>query len=312
MPMPALLVATWNDGVFAIDGDAFRQDFPGLPVASLIADDDGGVLAIVGGRSLCRRSSDGGWSVITESEKPLSCCLWSDGIIFVGTDEAEILRLDPDGALQRVPAFDIVPGREHWYAGAAIIDGKLMGPPLGIRSMTATCDGRVLLANVHVGGIPRSTDGGLGWRPTIDIHSDVHQVLAHPARPEIVIAAAAAGLCISRDAGATWTITQEGLHAPYCSAVGFAGNDIFVAASTDHFAAEGAVYRRPIDEDGPLRLAGDAIPHRIAGIVDTGCIATRDETVAIIDRSGRIYGSKDGGWSYGFDRPMMPSGLYIS
>jgi hypothetical protein len=43
---------------------------------------------------------------------------------------------------------------------AAIIDAKLMGPPLGIRSMAATHDGAVLLANVHVGGVPRSTDAG--------------------------------------------------------------------------------------------------------------------------------------------------------
>jgi hypothetical protein len=46
----------------------------------------------------------------------------------------------------------------------------------------------------HLGGL--ATDSGLTWRPTIDIDSDVHQVCAHPARPDIVIAAA--GLCISR------------------------------------------------------------------------------------------------------------------
>jgi hypothetical protein len=93
--------------------------------------------------------------------------------------------------------FDAVAGRDTWYAGAAIVDGKLMGPPLGIRSMAATCDGAVLLANVHVGGIPRSTDAGLTWQPTIDIESDVHQVCAHPSRPDIVIAAAGRA-CISR------------------------------------------------------------------------------------------------------------------
>ena len=73
--------------------------------------------------------------------------------------------------------------------------------------MAATCDGAVLLVNVHVGGVPRSTDSGLTWRPPIDINSDVHQVCAHPTRPDIVIAAA--GLCISRDAGATWTIESR-------------------------------------------------------------------------------------------------------
>jgi hypothetical protein len=68
------------------------------------------------------------------------------------------LRVDPDGTQQYLTVFDAVAGRDRWKSGVAIIDGKLMGPPLGIRSMAATCDGAVLLANVHVGGVPRSTD----------------------------------------------------------------------------------------------------------------------------------------------------------
>ena len=96
----------------------------------------------------------------------------------------------------------------------------------------------MLLANVHVGGIPRSTDGGVTWQPTIDIDTDVHEVCAHPIDPEIVIAAAAAGPGISHDGGATWTIEQDGLPASYCSAVAFLGRDLLVAASTDHFAAQ--------------------------------------------------------------------------
>jgi hypothetical protein len=194
-----------------------------------------------------------------------------------------------------------------------MVDGKLMGPPLGIRSMAATCDGAVLLANVHVGGIPRSTDAGLTWRPTIDIDSDVHQVCAHPTRPDIVIAAAGAGLCISRDAGATWTIEQRGLHANHCSAVAFGRNDIFVSASTDPFAAQGAVYRRPIDGNGPLQPLGGGMPKWTDGRADTDCIATRDSTVAVIDGSGRLYVSHDDGasWSNPVDDLPGSSGLHI-
>lgn len=231
----------------------------------------------------------------------------------VGTDDARILRVDPDGAQQYLTGFDAVAGRDKWYAGAAIIDGKLMGPPLGIRSMAVTCDGAVLLANVHVGGVPRSADSGSTWRPTIDINSDVHQVCAHPTRPNLVIAAAAVGLCISRDAGTTWTIEQQGLHAHYCSAVAFTSNDIFVAASTDHFAAQGIVYRRPIDSNDPLRPLGGGMPKWINGVADTNCIVARDSTAAVIDRSGRLYLSHDDGetWSNPVDRLTDPSGLHI-
>lgn len=94
----------------------------------------------------------------------------------------------------------------------------------------------MLLANVHVGGIPRSVDGGATWQPTIEIDSDVHEVRAHPNRPGMVAAAAAIGLCTSSDGGATWEVEQRGLHALHCSAVAFAGDDILVSAAADPFA----------------------------------------------------------------------------
>jgi hypothetical protein len=234
-------------------------------------------------------------------------------IVFVGTDDANILRVDPDGAQRRLSGFDAVAGRDKWYAGSAIVDGKRMGPPLGIRSMAATSDGAVLLANVHVGGIPRSTDAGLTWQPTIDIDSDVHQVCAHPTRPDVVIAASAMGLYISRDAGATWTVEQRGLHAHHCSAVAFGRNDIFVSASIDPFAPQGAVYRRPIDGNGPLQRLRGGLPEWINGKADTDCIATRDSTIAVVDWSGHLYVSDDDGvsWSCLCDGLAGPSGVHI-
>jgi hypothetical protein len=312
MPIPSMLVATWDNGLFSVTGKTVRQEFAGQSVRGLAADGHGSVLAIVGRHSLCRRSHDGEWTEIAKSEFDLSCCVPIGNVVFVGTDDAQILRVDPDGVPQCMTGFGAVAGRDTWYAGAAIVDGKLMGPPLGIRAMAATCDGAVLLANVHVGGIPRSIDSGLTWRPTIDIESDVHQVCAHPTRPELVIAAAATGLCISRDAGATWTIEQRGLHAPHCSAVAFGRNDIFVSASTDPFAAQGAVYRRPIDRNGPLQPL-EGMPKWIEGKADTNCIATRDSTVAVIDWSGHLYVSQDDGasWSCLVDHLIGPSGLHI-
>ncbi len=313
MPPPSILVATWDNGLFSVTGKKVHQELADQSVCSLVADGRGRVLAIVGGHSLRRRSSDGDWTEIAKSEFELSCCAPIGDVIFVGTDDARILRVDPDGAQQILTGFDTVAGREKWYAGAAVVDGKLMGPPLGIRSMAATCDGTVLLANVHVGGVPRSTDSGLTWRPTIDIDSDVHQVCAHPDRPDVVIAAAAAGLCISRDAGTTWTIERQGLHAHYCSAVAFGRDVIFVAASTGHFATQGAVYRRPIDGNGSLQPLGEGMPKWIDGIADTNCIATRNSMAAVIDRSGRLYVSHDDGasWSCPVDRLTVPSGLHI-
>jgi len=313
MTTATILVSTWDDGVFSICGEAVRQELTQHGVRSLTSDGRGGVLAIVDGHSLRRRSSDGEWTTIAESDLDLSCCLASGDVVFVGTDDAQILRVDADGAAQPLTGFEAVEGRETWYAGSAIVDGRRMGPPLGVRSMTATCDGVVLVANVHVGGAPRSTDDGLSWRPTIDIDADLHQVCAHPTRPELMIAAAAVGLCISRDAGASWTIESRGLHAPHCSAVAFGGADMFVSASIDPFAPEGAVYRRPIDSDGPLKPLGGGVPRWMDGIVDTNGIAARGSWVAIIGRGGCVYLSDDDGetWSRGVEGLPVPSGLHI-
>jgi photosystem II stability/assembly factor-like uncharacterized protein len=234
-------------------------------------------------------------------------------VIYVGTDDARVLCVSANGKVDQLGGFDAVAGRDRWYAGSALINGQLVGPPLGIRSITATSDGTVLLANVHVGGIPRSTDGGVTWQPTIDVDSDVHEVCAHPIHPSIVIAAAAIGLCISRDSGATWTFEREGLHASYCSAVAFSSDDILVSASADHFATQGAVYRRPIDGHGPLMPVGAGLPRWIDGIADTGCITTRASALAVADKTGNLYISADAGctWSRRANGLPTPSSVLI-
>jgi hypothetical protein len=298
MTTPTVLVSTWGNGLFALVGEARDHELAGQSVRGLTPDGRGGALAIVDGHALCRRAAGGAWSTLATAEAELACCVAVGGVIYIGTEDARVLRLDASGDLAPLPGFDAVPGRETWYAGQALVNGQMLGPPLGIRSITATAGG-ALLANVHVGGIPRSTDGGTTWHETIEVDSDVHEVRAHPERPEIVIAAAGVGLCVSRDGGATWVVEREGLRADYCSAVAFAGADLFVAASEDHFAPKGGIYRRPVDGDGPLVMVGDGLPEWLGGIADTGCIATNSAVIAIADGSGSVYVSIDMGqrWS---------------
>jgi hypothetical protein len=144
-------------------------------------------------------------------------------------------------------------------------------------------------------------------------HTDVHEVRAHPEDPDIVAAASAAGLCISYDGGATWTIEREGLHAAYCSAVAFSGDDILVSASTDHFAAQGRIYRRPMRPDGQIVAVEDGLPPWIEGIADTGCIAAHESTIAVVDRAGTLYLSTEFGraWSQIGSQLPAPSSVLI-
>jgi photosystem II stability/assembly factor-like uncharacterized protein len=156
-------------------------------------------------------------------------------------------------------------------------------------------------------------DGGRTWQPTIDINSDVHEVRAHQADPEIVVAASAIGLCISHDAGATWTIERDGLHAPYCSAVAFSGDDILVSASTDHFATQGRIYRRLVRPGGDIVTVENGLPPWLNGIADTGCIATNGSTIVLVDRGGALYLSTDFGlaWSGISSELPTPSSVLI-
>ena len=155
-----VLVATWSDGLFVISDDTRDQELATLSVRALAPDGQGGALAIVAGGSLRRRGPDGVWTTIASTEFDLSCCVAIGDVIYVGTDDARVLRVGAGGALEQLHGFDAVAGRDTWYAGSAVINGERVGPPLGIRSITATADSSVLLANVHVGGLPRSTDGG--------------------------------------------------------------------------------------------------------------------------------------------------------
>jgi hypothetical protein len=308
-----VLVATWDDGLRVVADGKTRHELAGQPVRGLASDNQGAALAIVGGSSLCRRGRDGNWSTIAVSTAELACCMAVGTSIYAGTEDARVLRANGTGTFEEISAFQEVAGRARWYAGSAVIDGRRMGPPLGIRSMTASCDQATLLVNVHVGGIPRSEDAGASWQPTVDIDCDVHQVRAHPTRPEIVAAAAGAGFCLSRDAGRTWSIEQQGLHASYCSAVAFAGNDVLVAASTDHFASQGAVYRRPLDDDEPMRPVGGGLPAWLEGIADTDNLVANGTSVVVADHSGNLYLSEDAGrtWSRGAAQLGVPSSVFV-
>ena len=314
MTRPTILVATWGDGLFAVTDDGRTQEIAGQPVRGLAPDGGGGALAIVGRHSLQRRAPGGEWTTVATSKFELSCCMAVQDVIFVGTDDARLLRLSHGGgALDPIDGFDNIAGRDAWFAGSAIVNGQRLGPPLGIRSVAANSNGSILFANVHVGGIPRSMDGGKTWQPTIDINSDVHQVCAHQADPDIVVAASAIGLGISRDAGATWSIERDGLHAAYCSAVALSGDSIFVSASTDHFATRGRIYRRPIRPEGDIVAVEDGLPEWINGIADTGCMATNGSTIVVVDKAGTLYMSTEFGlaWSRVSSEVPTPSSVLI-
>jgi hypothetical protein len=272
------------DGLFMLNGSTERH-VEGHSVTAL-----GHGWAIFDGETVVHETDDGWRQAMTVRSPERS--IGVHGALLARPDDAivgwgpSLTRVFKKGRFEPIPGFETVPGRDDWHAVGS-------RQPY-VRSLTATAGG-VLLANVHVGGIPRSDDDGATWQPTIDVDADVHQVRAHPQRPELVLAAAAVGLCRSGDAGETWSVVTDGLHASYCRAVATAGDVMFVSASTGPFADQAALYRRAIDGEGPLERCTDGLPEWQPQNIDTACLDTDGTRVAFGGVDGVVYGSEDAG-----------------
>jgi hypothetical protein len=234
------------------------------------------------------RSEEDGWEEVARLTEPAPRCLLpTDEGVLVGTALARLFRLRRD-VLEPVEAFDEAPGRDGWYTP--------WGGPPDTRSLALDQSGTVY-ANVHVGGIVRSTSEG-GWEPTIDVDADVHQVIAHPERDRLVLAATAYGLARSTDGGANWETADDGLHAPYCRAVTVAGETVLVTASTGPSTRRAAIYRRPLEGGGPLERCGGGLPEWFPSNIDSHCLAASGRRVAFGTAAGELWASEDEGGTW--------------
>ena len=278
---PAIDVAT-AAGLFRLGSDQ-RVEFEGHAVDALARGSDSW-WAIVDGREVWRAQAETGWNrVATSTDGRLNCLLATDHGVLVGTSGAHLRRLQ-EGGLQPVEGFEAAAGRDEWYTP--------WGGPPDIRSLSAAPSG-TLYANVHVGGIVRSVDAGRSWTPTIDIHSDVHEVRA--AGDGLVVAATARGLALSDDEGQTWRFDRAGLHASYARAVGLCDDTILLTVSNGPRAGRAAVYRRPIAAEGGLAKYEEGLPEWFTDNIDTGCLAASGVCAAIGTSDGQIFVSEDVG-----------------
>jgi hypothetical protein len=285
--MPRLVVGTVK-GLYELgmDGSEPRADdgpTADREVTTLAATGDG-LWALVDGTTVLRRDRHGTWTELA-SASGLTCVLPGDGGLLVGAEPARLLHLE-GGVLEPAPSLDSTPGHETWHTP--------WGGPPAVRSMTRDRAGR-LHVNVHVGGIPRSLDGGATWQPTIDVDADVHQVLAHPVLADVVLAATAMGMARSDDGGEHWRFERDGLHADYCRAVAVSGETVLVSASTGPSGRRAAIYRTPLGSPARFERCTAGLPEWFDANVDTGCLAADGETVAFGTADGSLFRSEDAG-----------------
>ena len=293
-----------REGLWVLEKD---QVFPAEALTgkslTALAPDGARVWALVDGRTLWE-GVDSTWTErATIDEQDATCLASTPSGLLIGTEEAHVLRLDGH-RLTRVESFDAMDGRDAWYTP--------WGDPADVRSISAARDG-ALHVNVHVGGVARSRDGGRTWTPTVDIEVDVHQILAHPTHPGVVLVAAADGFGVSRDGGDSWRFITAGMHAHYLRAVAVSGDSVLVSASSGPGGRRAAIYRARLEGGNPaFERCQAGLPSWFGDNVDTGCLAAAGAFVVCGTEDGRVFRSLDGGAHWDIAAKGLPPVTCVS
>ena len=285
-----ILVGTKNGCLVLLENGSDQAELKDHQVGPLALEADGNCIALVDRHRVMRRMRSGDWTHVAFAADAIQSILpVQNTILLGGDDEALLCRINAAGTVERVRGFDTVPERASWHA---------VGIPLGVRSLASVNESEVLLAAVHVGGIPRSADGGISWKPTIPVDFDVHEVRAHARTPNLAAAASAAGLCISIDGGENWKLYTEGLAGKTCLAVCIIDDEVLFSVQDGPFARRSQVWRWRIGQERPSQVR-EGLPEWFEGKVDTCLIVEGSGRVAILDGGGNLWLSEKGsiGWA---------------
>jgi hypothetical protein len=239
-------------------------------------------------------------------------CVASQGDgVYVGTAPAAVYRFD--NAFRRwelLCDLQKMPFAADWTAPVGEPAVRSLAPHPNILGG--------LYADIHVGGIVRTLDGGLSWEPvSLGLELDVHQVVATPARPDNVYAATADGFYRSRNEGDRWDRMNEGLENLYCRAIAVHSTCpevILISGSPSNpgeWASQGkrfAVFRS--DDAGKSRTRViHGIPAEISQEVDSFCLAFSVHHPArayCASREGVLYQSQDMGLTWDEVATQLP------
>ena len=294
----AILVGT-SDGLW--DANTGRRlHFEGREVASLVAADSSH-WAIVDGGEVWRFDPNGMWSRVASVEGSRAHCIFQTARhLFVGASNANLFQLQ-DHELQPVRSLGTAEGRDEWYTP--------WGGPPDVRSIAGESSGMVFV-NVHVGGILRSAEGSASWEPTIDIDTDVHQVL-YDEGSGLLLAASAAGLATSTNRGESWHFQVEGLHATYLRAVAIVKDTVLVTASTGPSTQRGAVYRIPAAGADSFERCRHGLPNWFSDNIDTFCLSAVTSCAAFGTPDGQVFASSDRGEHWDLVADGLPRVLSV-
>jgi photosystem II stability/assembly factor-like uncharacterized protein len=276
------LVIGTSEGVFVANGAGAPARAAGLEGRSIRAfcRANGGLLA--GASDGVYRSGSGGrsWERVGLEARTVwdvAAAPADEHVVYAGTSPPALFRSRDAGASwTEVPVLEKVPGSERWC---------LPGNPYGGRARTILfdrADPAALRLGIEVGGIVSTTDEGNTWGYAVpDGNPDIHVMVRHPARPEVVYVTTGrgrlddsepywdrvVGLYGSWDDGRTWEYLWQGLEPRYTRPIAVdprAPHAVTVAAAPTAFSkhddeggAKAMIYQS-VDEGRTWRSLGDA------------------------------------------------------
>ena len=247
-----------------------------------------------------RRSADGGRAWIDcELPEPAVFSLAvsaADGAVYAGTEPSRLFRSHDRGeSWSDLEALLELPSQPRWSF-----------PPRPWTSHVrwiapSPHDAGLLLVGIELGGLMRSTDGGVSWqdhRPGAQL--DVHSLAWHPHVPGRAYEAGGGGAAFSTDAGETWQPADEGRDRNYTWSVTVDPDDPdcwYLSASTGPFAAHGGgdpqarIYRRR--DSRPWEPLAGGLPDPLPAM-PYALLASEGRLFAGL-ADGQIWESADGG-----------------
>jgi photosystem II stability/assembly factor-like uncharacterized protein len=276
------------------------------PLFDVAVGGDGRVVALdAAGRIWSTRNGGIDWHVAglsNPSHRPTAIlAVPGTDTVLLGTSPPAVYRCHwGGGSWEAVVTLHDQPIAEGWYAPGG-------GSPAVRTLAVAPDDPEMLYADIHVGGVVRSTDAGRTWqRADEGLEQDVHEVCTSPANPQGVYAATAEGFYFSPDHAASWQRRNEGLDRHYCRAVAVHAENpeiVLVSASPTPppgWATGGKRFGLYRTEDGGAtwELVVHGLHPEANDVIDSGCVAFSREAPGQVlcgYESGELFVSQDSG-----------------
>lgn len=212
--------------------------------------------------------------------------------LLLGTEPPHVYRVEADvGSAVRMETFEQLDCRAEWYTP--------WGGPPAVRSM-ARGGGETVYADIHVGSIMRSEDGGHTWHPvTPQLHKDVHQVNTTPAAANRVYANTADAVWVSCDCGDSWQHRPFPVEVTYGRAIAIhpENPDCLLATVSDGPHGEdvhGRLFRSE-DAGGSWTHVTNGFPDSTRDNINTHRVAFDSGGTAWVAVAETLYRSNDGG-----------------